>query len=246
MTSGMSFKNKTITLMGMSGVGKTHLSLMLAKQGWHHHSCDYEIGVNYLRDEIEQTLGEPNTITSADISQLSRYVGKLGAGHLNFEEFKRRQAQYYNAECQSLADLGNVVKGAHAQGHDYVVNDSTGSFCELGRDDIYDYVGEHSLVVYIKANAEEEKAVLQRAQDYPKPMFFPPYALEGWVEDYRMLKGLPSADDFDVDDFSRWIFPQLFKSRLPKYQALADKYGITIESDVLRDVESADEFLGII
>lgn len=239
-------KNKTITLIGMSGVGKTHLSLMLAREGWFHYSADYEIGTRFLREEIERTLGEPNTMTPDDISQLSRYVGKLGAGRLSFDEFKRRQNQYYEAECSSVENLTDIVSQAHAQGCEYVVNDTTGSFCELARDDIYDHVGENSLVVYIKANAEEEKTVLQRAQDYPKPMFFPPNDLESWVEEYRMLQGVSSPDEFAPNDFAKWIFPKLFETRLPKYQALADQYGVTIESDTLRDIKTADEFLKII
>jgi len=241
----MAIQHKTITLIGMSGVGKTHLSLMLAAEGWFHYSCDYEIGTQFLHDEIEQTLGEPNNMTPDDISQLSRYVGKLGQGRLDYSEFQRRQAQYYKAECQSVENLKTIVNDANANGFDYVVNDTTGSFCELGRDDIYDHVGENSLIVYIKANADEEKAVLQRAQDYPKPMFFPPNNLESWVEEYRMLMGVSSAEEFNADDFARWIFPKLFETRLPKYQALADKYGVTIESDKLRDVNSAEGFLKI-
>ncbi len=237
---------KIITLIGMSGVGKTHTSLMLAKAGWFHYSCDYEIGTDYLRDEVEKTLGEPNTMTPADISQLSRYVGKLGVGKLSFEEFKRRQAQYYNAECASVSGLKAIIKDANANGFDYVVNDTTGSFCELDDEAIYDHVGENSLVVYIKANAQEEDAILERAQSYPKPMFFPPSKLEAWVEDHRMQLGVSTPSEFDADNFARWIFPKLFKTRLPKYQALADKYGVTIESDALRDVVSAEALQSVI
>lgn len=76
--------HKVITLMGMSGVGKTYLSTMLAGQGWKHYSCDYEIGTRYLGDEIVRTLsaarGESvqNEITAENLSMLSEYVGRLG------------------------------------------------------------------------------------------------------------------------------------------------------------------------
>ena len=124
-------EHKVITLMGMSGVGKTHLSLMLAKQGWFHYSCDLEIGTKYLGTEIGNTLGEKNKVVAEDLSQLSRYVGQLGAGGLSLDEFKRRQQQYMDAECQSLAELKDIAKGAAQKGHNHVVNDSTGSFREF-------------------------------------------------------------------------------------------------------------------
>ncbi len=237
-------ENKVITLMGMSGVGKTYLSLMLAEQGWFHYSCDLEIGTRYLGTEIEKTLGEPNRVVAEDLSQLSQYVGRLG--DLPYDEFKRRQEQYYDAECQSLEELKTVVSQAKADGFTNVVNDSTGSFCEISDTKLFDSVDERSLIVYIKANAEEEKQVLKRAQDYPKPMFFSPERFDFWVAEFLADKGLSSSDDINADEFSRWVFPRLFENRLPKYQAIADRYGVTIPSEAFLGVKSADEFLKVI
>ncbi len=258
-------ENKTITLMGMSGVGKTYLSLILAdlkeKKGWLHYSCDYEIGTKYLGDEIEQSLGEKNIIVPEDLSQLSRYVGQLGDTKkegLSLEEFKRRQQKYYEAECQSLRELKDVVKQAHKDGFTHVVNDSTGSLCEIDDDTLLDSIDENSLIVYIKANKEEEKEVLRRAQAYPKPMFFSPERFDYWLEEYMAEKNaslkLPNAqargqgktEDMNADDFARWVFPRLFENRLPKYQRIADKYGVTIPSEAFHGVTTSEEFLGII
>ena len=47
-----SWKNKSITLVGMSGVGKTHLSAHLRRQNWFHYSADYRIGTRYLGEPI--------------------------------------------------------------------------------------------------------------------------------------------------------------------------------------------------
>ncbi len=236
--------HKVITLMGMSGVGKTHLSLLLSKQGWCHYSCDFEIGTNLLGKEIEATLGEPNRVTADDLSQLSAYVSCLG--NLPYDEFKRRQQQYLEAECESLRQLPKVVERAKAQGFKNVINDSTGSLCEIDNEVLLDTVDENSLIVYIKANADEEKAVLQRAQDYPKPMFFSPERFDFWVQEYSAEKGNIAADDFNADDFGRWVFPRLFENRLPKYQAIADKYGATIPSEEFHKVKTSDDFLDVI
>lgn len=240
---------KVITLMGMSGVGKTYLSMLMAKEGWHHYSCDLEIGVNFLKKDIEQTLNEPCRVTANDLSQLSQYVGRLGAadkGGLPFDEFKRRQQQYLEAECQSLRQLKFVVRHVNQHGMHHVINDSTGSLCEINDDVLLDSIDENSLIVYIKATPEQEQEVLKRAQEYPKPLFFSPEKFEGWVEEFFNEKGLSDAGEIDTDEFSRWVFPKLFKNRLPKYQAIADKYGVTISSEEFLNVRTADDFIAVI
>lgn len=242
-------EHKVITLMGMSGVGKTYLSALLARQGWYHYSCDYEIGTQFLGDEIAKTLGVDNAITREDISQLSRYVGRLGdpvRGGLDLDEFKRRQNAYFTAECEALRQLPVRVKQAHKEGHQQVVNDSTGSMCEIDDRVLLDMVDENSLIVYIKASAEEEKAVLARANTHPKPLFYSPERFEYWLEEYLTETGVSAADKIEPDDFSRWVFPRLFENRLPKYQAIADKYGVTIPSSAFHGVKSEDDFLGVI
>jgi len=46
-------KNKRLTLLGMSGVGKTHLSKLLSNEDkWYHFSGDYRIGAEYLNEAI--------------------------------------------------------------------------------------------------------------------------------------------------------------------------------------------------
>lgn len=239
-------EHKVITLMGMSGVGKTYLSLMLAKQKWFHYSCDLEIGRKYLSAEIQEALGEPNRVTADDLLQLSNYTGNLGKGGLPLNEFKRRQKKYLDAEYQSLHDLSGVVKGAVAEGYTHIVNDSTGSFCEIDNETLLDSVDEHSLIVYIKASAEEEQEVLRRALAYPKPMLFSPEKFDTWLAQYATQNKLKNTDEFDGADFSRWVFPKLFEHRLPKYQAIADKYGVTIPSEEFQNIKSAEEFLSVI
>ena len=43
---------KAVTLLGMSGVGKTHLANRLPKNNWFHYSGDYRIGTKYLEEPI--------------------------------------------------------------------------------------------------------------------------------------------------------------------------------------------------
>jgi len=46
------WENKCITLLGMSGVGKTRLANLLMNQNWFHFSGDYRIGTRYLDEAI--------------------------------------------------------------------------------------------------------------------------------------------------------------------------------------------------
>lgn len=247
--------HKVITLMGMSGVGKTYLSTMLGGEGWYHYSCDLEIGTRFLGDEVVSALskqrGVPveNTITAGNLSLLSDYVARLGdpaRGGLPIDEFRRRQKQYFEAECKSLLALKDVVKQAHEEGYVSVINDSTGSMCEIDDQTLLDSVDENSLIVYIKASPEEEKQVLKRAQTYPKPLFYSPERFDEWLDSYLTENALESADYIDPDDFSRWVFPRLFENRLPKYQRIADQYGVTIPSEAFKGVTNEAEFMHVI
>ena len=46
------WEHKKVTLVGMSGVGKTHLSSLLRDHNWFHYSGDYRIGMRYLDEDI--------------------------------------------------------------------------------------------------------------------------------------------------------------------------------------------------
>ena len=52
------WNRKCITLMGMSGVGKTRLSHRLRVADWFHYSGDYRIGTRYLDEAILDSIKE--------------------------------------------------------------------------------------------------------------------------------------------------------------------------------------------
>jgi hypothetical protein len=228
---------KAVTVMGMSGAGKTHASLMLAAQGWRHYSCDYMIGTKFLNIP---------GVTREDLRPLSAFVGQVGDpafGGLPLEEFRPRQQLYYDAECQSLREAMDEIAQA---GQQNFINDSTGSLCEIADRDLLDFVGSRTLFVYIKASPEEEMEILDRARHYPKPLFFPPDRFDGWLDSFMREKDIAAVEEIVPDEFSRWVFPHLFASRLPKYQALADRYGVTVPSAEFKTVNSEKTFLNCI
>ena len=44
----LDWKSKSITLLAMSGAGKTTLANKLPRDKWFHYSADYRIGTKYL------------------------------------------------------------------------------------------------------------------------------------------------------------------------------------------------------
>lgn len=50
----------------------------------------------------------------------------------------------------------------------------------------------------------------------------------------------------EPDDFVRWVFPRLFRSRLPRYQALAERYGYTVSSSSVAAIRDERDFLAMI
>ena len=148
------WQNKSITLLGMSGVGKTRLSTMLRKHDWFHYSGDYRIGTRYLDEPIldnikRQAMQVPflrdllrsdfiyirNNITVDNLGPVLSFVGKPGnpeKGGLLPKEFQRRQAMYRQAEIDAMKDVPEYIRKAHEiYGYRNFVNDVGGSLCEL-------------------------------------------------------------------------------------------------------------------
>jgi len=129
------WKNRSITLLGMSGVGKTHLSLLMRNYNWFHYSGDYRIGTHYLGEDIldiikREAMQVPflrdllrkdwiyiqNNIKVDDLGPVLSFVGKLGnpaLGGVGLEEFCRRQALYRQAEIAAMHDVPSFIQKAH-------------------------------------------------------------------------------------------------------------------------------------
>lgn len=60
------------------------------------------------------------------------------------------------------------------------------------------------------------------------------------------FKGYHSTDEITPDEFVSWVFPFLFESRLPRYQAIADQYGYTIDANDIASVTGEADFIQVI
>jgi hypothetical protein len=264
------WKNKSVTLLGMSGVGKTHLSMMLRSHNWFHYSGDYRIGTRYLDEPIidlikQQAMQTPflrellrrdwiqisNIIKVHDLGPVLSFVGKLGnpeAGGVPVDEFTRRQAQYREAEIAAMHDVPEFIRKAHEiYGYENFVNDVGGSLCELDEPSVIDLLVKHSLILYIRVTEKaEEEELISRAQSSPKPLYYRPDFLTGQLQEYLSLRGLEYAAQVDPDDFCSWVFPRLFHSRVPRYEAIAQPHGYTVTSREVAAVRDEKDFLELL
>ncbi len=261
--------HKAITLLGMSGVGKTRLSNMLCRSEWFHYSGDYRIGTRYLDEAILdnirlQAMKVPflrdllrndsifiqNNITVENLQPVSSFLGKLGNPEqdgLALKEFKYRQELHHQAEIAAMRDVPEFIrKGREIYGYPHFINDAGGSVCELGEPGILELLAEHTLILYIKASEQDEKSLIRRAEKTPKPLYYREDFLDEELDVYMKENDLPYVAMIDPNAFVRWIFPRLFYSRIPRYDAIAQKYGYTITTTELSQAQNADDFFALV
>ncbi len=248
-----------VSLLGMSGVGKTTLSKALRSEGdWYHYSADYRIGTRYLSEPILDNvkskimdMKDPfvadllrsdsifigHNISVDNLEPVSTYLGMYGdprKGGLDKAEFLRRQDAYRQAEVLSMQDVPAFIeKSWRIYGCDCFVNDASGSLCEIATPDDPDdpVIGAliaHTLLLYIRSNAASEEAMKERARSHPKPLFYNPAFIEPRLAD-------APADGAGVDplEFARPLFPDLLEFRKPRYQAMAERFGVSVDAEEL-------------
>lgn len=263
------WENKRITLLGMSGVGKTRLSNILRRGNWFHYSADYRIGTRYLDEPIldnikQEAMKVPflrdllrsdsiyirNNITVDHLKPVSSFMGKLGnpeLGGLSLTEFKRRQSLHHIAEVAALKDVPEFIRKAQEiYGYRHFVNDAGGSVCELDDPEVLRVLDEHTLLLYIKASEKDERELIRRAEADPKPLYYRAAFLDDQLAAFMAERGLEYVAMIDPDEFVRWVFPRLFYSRIPRYEAIAAEYGYTITTEELAQVESEQDFVELV
>ena len=270
--SGKEFRawdNKCVTLLGMSGVGKTRLANALRRRNWFHYSADYRIGTRYLDEAIldnikGQAMQIPflrellrsdsiyisNNITVDNLKPVASFLGKLGnpeLGGLGLAEFKRRQALHLRAEIAAMNDVPEFIRKAREiYGYRHFVNDAGGSVCELDDPDTIRTLADYTLIVYIKATEQDEQELIRRAEEDPKPLYYRDAFLEEQLALYMRDSGLPYVALIDPDHFVRWMFPRLFYARIPRYETIAAEHGYTITTEELSHVRDESGFLRLL
>lgn len=263
------WETKRITLLGMSGVGKTRLSALLPRSRWYHYSGDYRIGSHYLdeaiRDNIKlQMMQVPflrdllrsdsifisNNISFHNLHPLSSFLGKVGnpnRGGIGLGEFQRRQQLHHDAEVRAMLDVPNFIgKAREIYGYSHFINDAGGSLCELDEPQVMETLAQQTLILYIRATKEDEERLIERAKSDPKPLYYRPDFLQQALDEYRAEFGNDYVACIDPDNFTRWVFPRLFRDRIPRYEAIAAKYGYSISSAEVMQLKNEEDLLDLV
>jgi hypothetical protein len=256
---------KAVTVLGMSGVGKTTLSRMLHNENWFQYSVDYRIGTRYMDEYIVDNFKREankneflkkllrsdsiyirSNITFENLEPLSTYLGKPGnpgKGGITFAEYELRQAQHCDAERKSLLDVPEFIKKAKdIYRYENFICDSGGSLCEVvdpdnNNDPVLQALSSSTVLIYIEGTEKHMAELVKRFIQHPKPMYYQPQFLNEIWSEYKAINKIISDDVVDPDRFAEWGYAQLLKHRAPIYKKIADKYGYTVR---MQDIPALD------
>jgi len=260
--------NKAITLLGMSGIGKTTLANKLPKSDWFHYSGDYRIGTKYLEEPILDNIKEQSmeidflaellrtdsiyissNITVDNLLPISTFLGKIGdknKGGLSLDEFLKRQKMHKDAEIKAMLDVPEFIeKSRRIYSYDHFINDAGGSICELSNTTAMETLIEHTLILYIEDDEGVRDALIERARKNPKPMYYTEEFLIEHLNNYCNQTG-ETKEEIDPDDFVRWVFPKLLDYRKEKYENIANNHGYRITASDVASIENESDFLNLI
>jgi hypothetical protein len=253
----------------MSGVGKTTLADKLPKKTWFHYSGDYRIGTRYLDEPISdnikiQAMEVPflrellqsdsiyirSNITVDNLAPIATFLGKLGdstKGGLSLPEFKRRQALHRQAEINAMRDVPEFIRKVDSiYGYKNFINDAGGSVCELDDPETLRILAEHTVILYIRTTPELENLLIERAKKDPKPLYYRESFLDEQLPLFLGEKGYRDVSEIPPDEFVSWVFPKLFRARLPRYQAIAEEYGYTVDAGEIAEVQDEGDFVRLL
>lgn len=265
---------KAVALLGMSGVGKTRISALLRDEGdWFHYSVDYRIGTRYLDEAIKddfkrEAMKNPylrellrsdsiyigSNLSFHNLTPLSTWLGKPGdpaKGGIPFDDYLARQRQHRAAEIASMLDAAPfVARAKELYRYNNFICDTSGSLCEVveaenPNDPVLRSLQQSMLPVFIRGTEAHEDDLKARFDRAPKPMYYQEAFLKTLWADYLATSGV-AEDAVDPDAFIRHGFARLIEHRRPRYQAIADNWGVTVEADDIANVKSGEDFIRLV
>ncbi|MFY2826369.1 ATPase [Ruegeria sp. MALMAid1280] len=261
---------KKVLFFGMSGLGKTYVSNVLRDSGdWFHYSIDYRIGTRYMGEYIAdnakaEAMKVPflrdlllsdsiyigSNITFENLTPVAAYLGKPGnpdLGGMELHEYRRRQEQFRLAEIHALLDTEYFIDRARRlYQYPNFICDTGGSICEwVDPNDPTDHVlsdlSSQTLMIWIQGDEDHTAELIRRFDKAPKPMSYQPEFLTRVWGDYLTLNDC-RAEDVDPDAFIRWTYAQALAHRQPRYQAMAENWGVAVTADDMHKVRDAADF----
>jgi hypothetical protein len=266
--------HKRVALFGMSGLGKTHTAAMLREEAeWFHYSVDFRIGTRYMGEHIvdnfkREAMRVPflrdllrsdsiyiaSNLTFGNLRPLSTYLGKPGdpaKGGIPFGDYVNRQRQHRAAEVAATRDtLLFIDKARTIYDYDHFVCDTSGSLCEVVDpadpfDPVLTELAGALLPVWIRGTEADVEELARRFDRAPKPMYYQEDFLRALWTDYLAETGT-APDAVDPDAFIRHGFRRLIAHRLPRYETIARRWGVTVEAAEVAALRGPADFEALI
>jgi shikimate kinase len=158
-----------LSLIGMSGAGKSHWSQKMAAAGLRVISVD---------DRIEEKLAPE--LAAGD----HRGIGGVAAwmGWPDQPSYGEREQKYLAYEIESMREALDEIEEAHGEG---VLLDTTGSVIYTG-DEICRRLQALTTVVYLAVPVAEEQTLIARYLSDPKPVL--------WGDQFELRRGETAQD----------------------------------------------------
>lgn len=181
-----------ISLIGMSGSGKTHWAKKLKTEGFKYFCCD---------DFIEKKLGdELKQLGYSGITDVSLWMGQPFGSY-----YPKRSQQYLDFEKQVMNDILDAIK--NIGNNTDVVIDTTGSVIYAGTN-ITKKLSELTKVVYLEVPHSVREEMYKLYFKDPKPVI--------WGNYFSKKNG-----ETEMDALKR-CYPKLLDFRAKKYEQFAD------------------------
>ncbi|MGV6805511.1 MAG: ATPase [Ruegeria sp.] len=261
---------KKVLFFGMSGLGKTYVSNILRDSGdWFHYSIDYRIGTRYMGEYITdnakaEAMKVPflrdlllsdsiyigSNISFQNLTPVSAYLGKPGnpgIGGLEMPEYRRRQEQFRQAEINALLDTEYFIDRAQRlYGYPHFICDTGGSICEWvdptdPTDHVLTELSRNALMIWIRGDADHTTELIRRFDKAPKPMSYQAEFLDSVWNEYLDKNGCTERE-VNPDEFIRWTYARAMAHRQPRYEAMAENWGITLNAQDIGKVRDANDF----
>ena len=266
--------NKRVSLLGMSGLGKTKLSNMLQSTfSWFHYSVDYRIGTRYLDEHIVDNFKQEamknvflrdlllsdsiyisSNLNFNNLSPLSTYLGKPGSedlGGIDFNLYKKRQKQHREAEILSVMDTNKFIeKSNNIYAYQNFVCDTSGSICEVvnpedPNDPLLTHLSKNTLIILIKGDKKHKDQLIKRFKANPKPIYYNEHFLNEKWSNFKYINNVDNKN-VDPDKFILYCFEDLLDHRIPIYDSIAKNWGITINADDISKIKNEKDFINLV
>ena len=146
-----------LTLIGMSGCGKSHWSKEFAKHGFQRFCCD-----DLITDKLEAVLTRPDGVTV----ELGQWMGFPYEPH-----YEDREAQYLECEIEVLREILNILQSEKNNTKKNIIVDTTGSVIYTG-DKNLNRLQTNSTVVHLETPPEVQEAMLQKYLTNKRPVLW--------------------------------------------------------------------------